>query len=65
MNITVWHYPQEDKKTNYAELCEADLKEFPDDYVMRLQLAIEYEILGNWGMALNHYMWLIENPNTL
>ena len=32
---------------------------------MRLQLAIEYEIEEKWDKALEHFKWLIDNPNTL
>ena len=64
-NITVWHYPDKTKQKNYVELCEEDLKEYPDDYIMRLQLAIEYEIEENWEKAFEHYHWLIKNSNTL
>ena len=65
IDITVWHYPKKDKVTNYAALCEEDLKEYPDDYIMRLQLAIEYEILKEYDKAWEHYEWLIKNKNTL
>ena len=65
IDITVWHYPKADKVTNYAELCEKDLEECPDDYVMRLQLAIEYEILQEYDKAMMHYQWLVEHENTL
>lgn len=44
MNITVWHYPKENKVTHYMELCEEAVKEQPDNWMMHLQLAIEYEI---------------------
>ena len=37
------------------ELCEKDLKEYPNDWVMRLQLAIEYEIRQENEKALYHY----------
>ena len=65
IDITVWHYPKQNKVTHYAELCEEDLKEYPDDYIMRLQLAIEYEILKEYDKAWYHYEWLIKNKNTL
>jgi hypothetical protein len=32
---------------------------------MRLQLAIEYEIEEKWDKAQEHYLWLIQNENTL
>ena len=63
--ITVWHYPDKNKKTNYLELCEDDLKEFPDDWVMRLQLAIEYDLREMKEKAFEHYKYLVDTPNTL
>ena len=65
IDITVWHYPKENKSTEYMELCEADLKEYPDDWVMHLQLAIEYEIRNLNEKALEHFLYIINNPNTL
>ena len=35
VDIEVWHYAKNIKK-NYAELCEEDLKEKSDDWIMRL-----------------------------
>ena len=63
--IEVFHYGAKDKKTNYMELCEEDLKENPEDWVMHLQLAIEYEIRNEQEKAANHYKFLIDTPNTL
>ena len=63
--ITVWHYPDKDKQTNYMELCEADLAEYPDDYVMRLQLAIEYELRKIFDKAEFHYRYLLDHPEGL
>ena len=63
--ITVWHYPNKNKQTNYLELCEEDLKEYPDDWVMHLQLAIEYDIRHEYEKAYNHYIYLINNQTTL
>ena len=62
--ITVWHYNQKGQ-TNYMELCEKDLEEYPDDWVMRLQLAIEYEIRSEEDKALKHFFYIIQNENTL
>jgi len=36
IDVTVWHYPHKTGNTNYMELCERQLKEYPDDWVMRL-----------------------------
>jgi len=63
--ITVWHYPKEKKENDYADLCEDTLRENPQDYVMRLQLAIEYEIHERDGRAYEHYLNLLEDPGTL
>ena len=65
VDIEVWHYPEKNKKTNYMELCEQDLEEEPDDYVMRLQLAIEYEIREEYAKAKQHFLILITRDNTL
>lgn len=65
IDITVWHYPKDNKKTNYMELCEADLEESPDDWVMRLQLAIEYEIREQLDKAEYHFRYMLNNQNTL
>ena len=65
IDIAVWHYPKKNKKTNYLELCEYDLEENPDDFVMRLQLAIECEIEGETEKASNQYNYIITHENTL
>jgi hypothetical protein len=36
VDIAVWHYAKKGKQTNYMELCERDLEEYPDDWIMRL-----------------------------
>lgn len=65
VDITVWHYPTKEGVTNYMELCERDLEECPDDWVMHLQLAIEYELRNEKEKALKHFEFLINTPNTL
>jgi len=35
VDIAVWHYSKK-RENNYMELCEEDLKEYPDDWIMRL-----------------------------
>lgn len=65
VDITVWHYPDLSKNRNYAELCEEELNIHPEDSLMRLQLAIEYEILQDFQKAQNHFSYLISNPNKL
>ena len=65
IDITVWHYPTKQGQTNYMDLCEEDLKEHPDDWVMHLQLAIEYELRSEWDKAFGHFEYIINNKNTL
>lgn len=63
--IAVWHYAKKGKQTNYMELCEEDLKEKPDDWIMRLQLAIEYEIRKDDEKAAEHYQYILSHRNNL
>lgn len=63
--VTVWHYPHKTGNTNYMELCELQLEEYPDDWVMRLQLAIEYEIREENEKALDQYVYILTNDNPL
>lgn len=66
LDIEVWHYPKEENKSIlYAELCEQNLEETPDDDLMRLQLAIEYEVLEESKKALQHFLYLIKNATGL
>lgn len=65
VDITVWHYPKKKGQTNYMELCEQDLKENPEDWIMRLQLAIEYEIREELEKAYEHFNIIISTPNSL
>ena len=63
VDITVWHFPTKGP-TNYVELCEEDLIENPNDFIMRLQLAIEYEIRKNNDKAMEHFQYIIQKgPN--
>lgn len=64
LDIVVWHYPTKEGATNYMELCELDLKEHPDDWVMHLQLAIEYDLRNQHDRADQHYGFLIHNEAT-
>ena len=64
VDIQVWHYAKH-QETNYAQLCEEELKECPDDFVMHLQLAIEYEILENYDKAAEHYEYILLRENDL
>ena len=61
INIEVWHYPKKNKQTNYLQLCEQDLEECPNDFSMRLQLAIEYELVENWEKAREHFNIILNN----
>lgn len=61
--ITVWHYPHKEGQTNYMELCERQLQEYPDDWVMRLQLAIEYEIRDENEKAFDQYAFILEHKD--
>lgn len=63
--ITVWHYPHKSGNTNYMELCELQLEEYPDDWVMRLQLAIEYEIRNENDKAVEQFTYILMNENPL
>ena len=63
--ITVWHYPKAEKERDYAALCEDTLEEEPIDYVMQLQLAIEYEIRDEKEKALKVYQKLLKEPGNL
>jgi len=65
VDITVWHYPKKKGQTNYMELCEQDLEENPEDWIMRLQLAIEYEIREELEKAYEHFNIIISTPNSL
>ena len=62
--IVVWHYSK-NRENNYMELCEEDLKEYPDDWIMRLQLAIEYEIRNESEKAIEHYKYILSHENNL
>ena len=62
IDIEVWHYADQTRsKPNYAELCEAELKENPNNTLMRLQLAIEYEILEEYEKAYEHFYHLLKD----
>lgn len=65
IDITVWHYSQGEKTDLYIELCEKGIEEQPGDDVMRLQLAIEYEIGKKWKKAFEHYDRLVRQGNKL
>ena len=53
LHFVVWHYPHKEKQVDYAELCERHLELYPDDALMELQLAIEYEIKKGFQQESN------------
>ena len=61
INIEVWHFPKKNKQTNYMELCEDAVKEVPDNWMMWLQLAIEYEIRNENDKAKETFLHIINN----
>ena len=63
--ITVWHYPKANKQNNYAALCEDNLKEIPTDYIMKLQLAIEYDVQNDDEKAFPVFESLLKDPGNL
>lgn len=62
--ITVWHYPTKNNKSFYIKLCQDALKEEPDNELMRLQLAIEYEVNQYFDEAIKEYTHLINLPES-
>jgi hypothetical protein len=64
VDIEVWHYAKS-RENHYAELCEEDLKEKPNDWIMRLQLAIEYELKEEYDKAEFHYSYLLSHITDL
>lgn len=57
--ITVWHYPTNPNRISYIELCEQGVKEEPDNWIMHLQLAAEYEVHEQFEKAINEYKTII------
>ncbi len=66
MDIVVWHLTnhRDFHHHNYSELCENELREHPNNEVMHLQAAIEYEIEENPKKAYEHFMHLINLETT-
>lgn len=61
MDITVWHLTSHRTEPHrYSQLCENELKEHPEDDIMHLQAAIEYEIEDNLDKAYEHFKYLIQ-----
>ena len=63
--ISVWHYPTKEDKSIYIELCEKGVEEEPFNWIMHLQLAIEYEINHKNEQAINEYRKIIAEENSL
>lgn len=53
--ITVWHYPTNPNREIYIELCERGVEEQPNNWIMHLQLAAEYEVHEKWDKAITEY----------
>ena len=65
IDIAVYHYGDHHNQKTYAALCERELEEHPDNLLMRLQLAIEYEIDNEIEKAVEHFNYLIHNCNKI
>lgn len=63
--ITVWHYPLKPNREIYIELCERGVQEEPDNWIMHLQLAAEYEVHEQYEKAIEEYRNIIIKQNTL
>lgn len=63
--ITVWHYPDLSRNKHYVSLCEEQVRQYPNDDLARLQLAIEYEIAKKDEEAEEQYLYLMSNQNSL
>ena len=65
IDITVWHYPKDNKEQDYVALCERAVEDNPEDWIMQLQLAIEYEIKQEWDKADKVYELILSKGNNL
>ena len=63
--ITVWHYPTHLNRETYIELCEQGVQEEPNNWLMHMQLAIEYEVHEKYEQAAEEYKKIIIESNTL
>lgn len=63
--ITVWHYPTNPNREVYIELCERGVEEQPDNWIMHLQLAAEYEVHEKWDKAITEYRKIITEQDKL
>ena len=63
--IEVWHYPTNPNREIYIELCERGVQEQPNNWIMHLQLAAEYEVHEKWDQAINEYRTIIAEEENL
>lgn len=63
--IVVWHYPTKPNRDSYVELCERGVQEEPDNWLMHLQLAAEYEVHELYDKAIAEYRSILINDNQL
>ena len=63
--ITVWHYPTNPNREIYIELCERGVEEQPNNWVMHLQLAAEYEVHAVYDKAIEEYKKIIIEQDNL
>lgn len=63
--ITVWHYPTNPNRVTYVKLCERGVEENPNNWIMHLQLAAEYEIHEMYEKAIEEYKKIIIEQDTL
>ena len=57
--IIVWHFPKNTNNKSYIELCERAVEEEPNNWLMHLQLAIEYEVHNEYLKAIEEYKKII------
>lgn len=63
--ITVWHYPTNPNREIYVELCERGIEEQPNNWLMHLQLAAEYEVHEMYDKAIDEYKKIILEQDML
>lgn len=63
--IAVWHYPIHMNRDSYIKLCEQAIKEEPNNWIMHLQLAAEYEVHEQYDKAIDEYKTIIISQENL
>ena len=63
--IVVWHYPTTPNREIYIELCERGVEEEPNNWIMHLQLAAEYEVHDLYEKAANEYRKILAEQDSL